>query len=63
MAPFSISAALTNAVNISILRRHNVIYLDRGLIILNKQPGLVSQGTHDPLKMVRLWDKVYRVTY
>ncbi|CCA69513.1 hypothetical protein PIIN_03452 [Serendipita indica DSM 11827] len=42
---FSIPKALSNPGSISILRKHNVVYLDRGLIILNKPSGLVTQGT------------------
>ena len=49
---FSISNALKNPTNVAILRRHGVIYVDRGLIALNKKPGLVTQGTTNSHKKV-----------
>ncbi len=52
MRQFSVSTALANAANIATLRQHNILYLDRGLIAVNKAPGIISQGTHDPQKKV-----------
>ena len=49
---FSISKALSNPATISTLRKHNVMYLDRGLIVLNKPSGLVMQGTTNVEKKV-----------
>lgn len=49
---FSISNALKNPTNVATLRRHGVIYVDRGLIALNKRPGLVTQGTTNIRKKV-----------
>lgn len=49
---FSISTALKNPANVAILRKHGVIYVDRGLIALNKSPGLVTQGTANIHKKV-----------
>jgi 23S rRNA-/tRNA-specific pseudouridylate synthase len=49
---FSISNALKNPANVATLRRHGVIYIDRGLIALNKKPGLVTQGTTNIHKKV-----------
>lgn len=41
---FNIRAQLT-PTSIGVLRRHNVVYLDRGLIAINKPSGLITQGT------------------
>ncbi|KAG8812322.1 hypothetical protein FRC17_002078 [Serendipita sp. 399] len=47
---FSIRQALRNPLTIDVLRKHNVMYLDKGLIVINKPSGLVSQGTIDEQK-------------
>lgn len=49
---FSITQALAIPSNVALLRRHNVIYVDRGLIAINKPSGLVTQGTLDAAKKV-----------
>ncbi|PVG03248.1 pseudouridine synthase [Serendipita vermifera] len=41
---FNIRSQLT-PTSIGVLRRHNVVYLDRGLIAINKPSGLITQGT------------------
>lgn len=50
---FSITQALAVPSNVALLRKHNVFYVDRGLIAINKPSGLVTQGTIDPTRKVR----------
>lgn len=49
---FSISNALKIPNNVAILRKHGAIYMDRGMIVLNKESGLVTQGTTNIHKRV-----------
>lgn len=51
---FSIAKALSNPDNVAKLRKHGVIYVDRGFIALNKGPDLVTQGTRNVAKKAGL---------